>query len=160
MTDLQKLHRLFRYTGLTLAVAESCTAGLLAARLADQPGCSAWFRGGVVAYHNDLKEQLLGVPQSVLVQHGAVSEQAARAMAEGVRQVCGADLGLAVTGIAGPDGGTPEKPVGTVCVAVADQHGCQVERFLFFGGRAQVRQQTVDQGVIMLKKRLEASKRA
>ena len=105
--------------GLTLALAESCTAGLLAARIADQPGCSAWFLGGVVAYHNDLKQQLLGVSQDLLQQHGAVSEPVARAMAVGVRQRCGADLGLSITGIAGPDGGTPEKPVGTVWIAAA-----------------------------------------
>ena len=114
MIDLQELHRLFDSNGLTLALAESCTAGLAAARIGDQPGCSAWFRGGVVAYHNEVKQQLLGVSPELLQQHGAVSEAVARAMATGVRGACQSDLGLAITGIAGPDGGTTDKPVGTV----------------------------------------------
>lgn len=160
MSVEHELAALLRVSGLTLAVAESCTGGLIAGRITDLAGSSAYFAGGVVAYSNRVKEQLLHVPVRLLEEHGAVSEAAARAMAEGARMVLGSDVALAVTGIAGPDGGTPEKPVGTVFVAFADQHGCQVERFLFGGDRAQVRQQTVDQGVIMLKKRLEASKRA
>lgn len=160
MTDLNGLAQLFQNSGLTLALAESCTAGLLAARIADQPGCSVWFRGGVVAYHNDLKQQLLGVLPDLLIQHGAVSEPVASAMAVGVREVCGADLGLAVTGIAGPDGGTPEKPVGTVYLALADQYGCETIRCQFGGDRAAVRQQTVEKGLLLLKVRLMASETA
>lgn len=160
MTDLHVLAELFAGYGLTLAVAESCTAGLLAGRIADQPGCSSWFRGGVVAYHNDLKQQLLGVAPELMLQHGAVSEAVARAMATGVRRVCGADLGLAVTGVAGPDGGTPEKPVGTVYLALADQDGCQVVRCQFDGDRAAVRQQSVEKGLMMLKMRLMVSETA
>ncbi len=151
---------LLREAGLTLALAESCTGGLIAGRITALPGSSAYFAGVVVAYSNRGKEQLLQVPPSLLAEHGAVSEPVARAMAEGARLLLGSDLALAVTGIAGPDGGSPEKPVGTVLIAVADRSGCKVERFVFSGDREQVRKQTVDQGIIMLKKRLEASKRS
>lgn len=160
MADLRGLHQLFTRHGLTLALAESCTGGMIAARVTDIPGCSAWFRGGVVAYNNQVKTDLLQVPETLLEQHGAVSEPVARTMAEGVRRAIGSDLALSVTGIAGPDGGTTEKPVGTVFMAVVDQRDCQVERFLFSGDRSQVRQQAVDQAIIMLKKRLEGSKRS
>lgn len=155
-----ELAALLKRSSLTLALAESCTGGLLAGRITALAGSSSYFLGGVVAYSNQVKEQLLRVPAALLAEHGAVSEAVARAMAEGARLVLASDLALAVTGIAGPDGGTPEKPVGTVFLAVADRRGCQVERFVFAGDREQVRQQTVDQGVIMLKKRLEAAKRA
>lgn len=158
--ELQELHLLFCRYGLTLSLAESCTAGLIAARIADQPGCSAWFRGGVVAYHNDLKERILGVAPEVLEQHGAVSEPVARAMAVGVRTLCGADLGVAVTGIAGPEGGTPEKPVGTVYLALADQDGCEVIRCRLHGDRVAIRLQTVEKALLMLKSRLMLSETA
>ncbi len=151
---------LLQESGVTLALAESCTGGLIAGRITALAGSSSYFLGGVVAYSNQVKERLLRVPAPLLVEHGAVSEPVARAMAEGAREVLGSDLALAVTGIAGPAGGTDAKPVGTVFIAVADQRGCQVERFRFDGDREQVRQQTVDQGIIMLKKRLEASKRS
>jgi nicotinamide-nucleotide amidase len=107
----------------TLALAESCTGGLIAARLTDVPGVSQVLRGGVVAYSNDSKQALLGVPAELLASHGAVSEPVAAAMAEGARARFGADLGIATTGIAGPDGGTAAKPVGTVCFAVATASG-------------------------------------
>lgn len=154
MIDLTELAELFTNSGLTLALAESCTAGLIAATIADQPGCSAWFRGGVVAYHNDLKEHLLGVPGDILVQHGAVSELVARYMAAGARQRCSADLGLGVTGIAGPDGGSAEKPVGTVYLALADGDGAVVHGFRFKGDRAAVRRQSMEQGLQMLQEYL------
>ena len=108
-----------RMRGLTLALAESCTGGLVAGRLTDVPGSSASIVGGVVAYANDVKRDLLGVPADLLEAHGAVSEPVAAAMARGVRRVLRSDLGVAVTGIAGPDGGTAEKPVGTVCFSVS-----------------------------------------
>lgn len=116
--------RLLVRAGRTVAVAESCTGGLLGHRLTNVPGSSAYFRGGVVAYANDAKIALLGVEEAVLKAHGAVSEQAAESMARGVLRVLGADIGLAVTGIAGPSGGSPEKPVGRVYLACAD--GAQV----------------------------------
>jgi len=109
--------------GLTLALAESCTGGQIGSRLVDVAGASKVFLGGVVAYANASKTALLGVPEAVLAQHGAVSEVVAAAMAEGARARFGADLALATTGIAGPDGGTVEKPVGTVCFALAAASG-------------------------------------
>jgi nicotinamide-nucleotide amidase len=114
--------------GATLALAESCTGGLLAKRLTDRAGSSAYFIEGLVTYSNESKERLLGVPLEMLVEHGAVSEPVARAMAEGVRKVAGTDYGLSVTGVAGPDGGTEEKPVGLVFVGISDESGTVVER--------------------------------
>jgi len=118
-----------------LATAESCTAGGTAALVTEVPGSSAWFRGGVVAYANDVKRDLLGVPTALLERHGAVSEECARAMAEGVRRAMHADVGISVTGIAGPEGGTAEKPVGTVCFALALPDGTRTRtvRFPPFG---------------------------
>lgn len=130
----------FTENGCTLATAESCTGGTLAARLTALAGASVYFRGGVVAYSNDAKETLLGVRHSTLEAHGAVSEATAREMAEGVRQRLGADFGVATTGIAGPGGGTPEKPVGTVWVAIASNQGTTAQQ-LRYGDR---RQQTID----------------
>ena len=103
-----------------LATAESCTGGLLAKRITDQPGSSRVFEMGCVTYANCAKEQLLGVPHETLAQYGAVSEETARAMAEGIRRISGADFGIGITGIAGPDGGTPEKPVGLIYIALSD----------------------------------------
>jgi nicotinamide-nucleotide amidase len=111
--------KLLREHGQTLAVAESCTGGLIGHRITDVPGSSAYFLLGVVSYSNEAKQQLLGVSPQTLAAHGAVSTQTAEEMAAGVRRVSGAALGLATTGIAGPGGGTPEKPVGTVCIALA-----------------------------------------
>lgn len=108
-----------RARGLSVALAESCTGGMVTARLTDVPGSSAYVLGGVVAYANDVKARMLNVPPDLLQQHGAVSEQVAAAMADGVRRALSADVGVAVTGIAGPDGGTEEKPVGMVCFSVA-----------------------------------------
>lgn len=121
--------------GLTVATAESCTGGLVAHAITELPGSSAHFRGGVVAYANDVKERELGVPPAVVGAHGAVSAQVARAMAEGVRRALACDLGVAVTGIAGPDGGSDEKPVGLTYVAVAGPDGVAVRRHLWTGDR-------------------------
>lgn len=156
----QELAGLFLASGRSLALAESCTGGMIAARVTDIAGCSAWFRGGVVAYSNDVKMAVLGVPAPLLARCGAVSEQVGQAMAEEARKVLGSDLALAVTGIAGPEGGTTEKPVGTVYLALADQDGCEVVRCQFDGDRAAIRQQTVEIGLLMLKKRLMLSETA
>lgn len=134
--------RALRERGLTLATAESCTGGSIAAKLTDVPGSSACFRGGVVAYANDAKVALLGVDAGVLAEHGAVSEPVARAMAEGARARFGADLALATTGISGPDGGTEEKPVGLVYIALASERGTYCDRFVFPLDRARHRQLT------------------
>jgi nicotinamide-nucleotide amidase len=124
-----------RERGLQVALAESCTGGLVGHRLTNVPGSSAWVRGGVVAYANESKESLLGVHGRTLAAHGAVSTETAAEMAEGVRRVLGADLGLAVTGIAGPDGGSEEKPVGTVCFGLAGESGTASARYQLWGTR-------------------------
>ena len=120
---------------LTVAVAESCTGGLVADAITDIAGSSGYFAGGVVSYSNAAKESLLGVPGPVLEAHGAVSAQVARAMAEGARSRFAADTAASVTGIAGPDGGSDEKPVGLTYVAVADADGVDVRRYLWSGDR-------------------------
>jgi competence/damage-inducible protein CinA-like protein len=130
---------LLKARGLTLAVAESCTGGLVGHRLTNVPGSSAYLRGGIVAYANAVKEQTLGVRSVTLAAHGAVSEETAAEMAAGVRGALGADLGLAVTGIAGPDGGTPDKPVGTVCVALAAPDAAYRRRYQLWGTREWVK---------------------
>jgi nicotinamide-nucleotide amidase len=127
----QALGLLLAERGRSLAVAESCTGGLLAERLTNVPGASRYFRGGVVAYANEAKRDLLGVPEALLVAHGAVSAPVAKAMAEGVRTRLGADFGISTTGISGPDGGSEEKPVGLVFVGFADAAGSEAHEFLF-----------------------------
>ena len=122
--------------GLTVALAESCTGGLVADALTDVSGSSGYFVGSVVSYANEAKERLLGVPPEVLAAHGAVSAQVARAMADGARARFGADVAGAVTGVAGPDGGSAAKPVGLTYVAVADVDGVEVRRFAWTGDRA------------------------
>jgi nicotinamide-nucleotide amidase len=123
--------RLLRARGWTVALAESCTGGLVGHRLTQVGGSSAYFERGFVVYSNAAKQALLGVPDAVLREHGAVSAACAEAMARGARDRAGADVGVAVTGIAGPDGGSPTKPVGTVFVALADDRGTVVERHRF-----------------------------
>ena len=125
--------------GKTVATAESCTGGLLSGRLADKPGASAYLLGGVVSYANGVKTSELGVPADLISENGAVSEAVARAMASGVRSKLGSDLGVSVTGIAGPDGGTEEKPVGSVWFAVTDGSVWLVRDLVIPGGRADVR---------------------
>ncbi|NLE23533.1 MAG: CinA family nicotinamide mononucleotide deamidase-related protein [Actinobacteria bacterium] len=117
-----------RSRGATLAVAESCTGGLLGARLTARPGSSDYFVGGVISYSNQAKMDLLGVPADMLTRHGAVSEEVAAAMAEGARAALRADFALSITGVAGPDGGTPEKPVGLVYLGCAGPDGTRVRR--------------------------------
>lgn len=154
-----ELASLMEQDGGTLSVAESCSGGHLAAYITAIPGCSAWFTGGVVSYSNHMKEQLLGVCAETLVAVGAVSESVARQMAEGVRRVCATSYGVGVTGIAGPSGGTEEKPVGTVYIAWAMDTGTEVERFVFTGDRANVRAETVKEAVSGIKKRLMLPKK-
>ena len=122
--------------GLTVATAESCTGGLVAHAITEIAGSSAYFRGGIVAYSNMIKEAELGVPAEVIAAHGAVSAQVATAMASGARDRLAVDLAVSVTGIAGPDGGTEAKPVGLTYVAVADARGVEVRRFMWTGGRS------------------------
>ncbi|MCX7751059.1 MAG: CinA family protein [Candidatus Bipolaricaulota bacterium] len=145
-----RVGRVLAARGETLAVAESCTGGLLAGRITDVPGASAYFRGGIVAYSNEAKVSLLGVPPEVLRTRGAVSPECARAMAAGARERFGATHALAVTGIAGPGGGTPEKPVGLVYIALASPDGMWAEEHRFSGGRAEVRRQACDAALTLL----------
>ena len=138
----------------TLALAESCTGGGIAHRLTNVPGASAVFLGGMVAYSNAAKQKFLGVRAETLAHHGAVSEAVARAMARGARAKFGADFALAVTGIAGPTGGTKAKPVGTVFIALADAPGTVVERRFNPGGRELFKDLTAQQALEMLRARL------
>lgn len=126
-----------------LATAESCTGGLLASTLTDVSGSSEWFNGSVVAYSNEVKANLLGVPGDILEQHGAVSEPVVLAMAQGVLKTIGADVSVAISGIAGPTGGTPDKPVGTVWMAWAWPGGSRSKLYNFTGDRASIKDQSV-----------------
>jgi PncC family amidohydrolase len=131
----ERLQEICLAAGLTVATAESCTGGRIADALTDVAGASGYLRGGVVAYADAIKRELLGVPALVIEQHGAVSAQAVRAMAAGARARLGVDLAVAVTGIAGPTGATPGKPIGLAYVAVADPAGIEIRRFAWSGDR-------------------------
>ena len=133
-----------RRRGWTFATAESCTAGMIGSSVGDIPGASDVFAGGIISYSNEVKEKVLGVPREILETVGAVSEPCAAAMAEGARRVCGSDIAVSVTGIAGPGGGTPEKPVGTVCFGVSTAAGTYTETRHFNGknDRAKIRRLT------------------
>ncbi|HEX7569021.1 MAG TPA: nicotinamide-nucleotide amidohydrolase family protein, partial [Verrucomicrobiae bacterium] len=147
---------LLRAKKKTLALAESCTGGGLAQRVTDVPGASEVFLGGVVSYANSAKEKFLGVRAKTLATHGAVSEPVAREMALGAREKFGADFAIAVTGIAGPTGGTPEKPVGTVFIALASAAGVEVKKFLNVWDRATFKQVTATQALEWLRRTVSA----
>jgi PncC family amidohydrolase len=138
-----------------LVTAESCTGGLLADAITDVSGSSGYFLGGVVAYSNALKEALLGVRAETLASHGAVSEPTAREMARGARERLGADVALAVTGIAGPTGGTPEKPVGLVYIALAAADAEWCERHIWSGSRPSNKAKSVEAALALLLRYLE-----
>jgi nicotinamide-nucleotide amidase len=142
---------LLRERHATIAVAESCTGGLLASRLTDVPGSSDYVDRGVVCYSNRAKVELLGVPDELIAQHGAVSEPVAAAMAAGIRSRSGAGVGVGVTGIAGPGGGTPGKPVGTVAIAVQTDDDARVRTFQFVGGREMVKFQAAQAALNMVR---------
>ena len=146
---LKELAETLETAGWKLATAESCTGGMIGGMLTSVPGSSAWYLGGVVAYANGVKTALLGVPEAVLARHGAVSPQTARAMAQGVLERTGADVAVSVTGIAGPGGGTPRKPVGLVYIGVARRGRRAVaRRFLSKAGTRQgVREETVRKAI-------------
>jgi nicotinamide-nucleotide amidase len=150
--------RLLKDNGATLALAESCTGGLLAKRLTDIAGSSAYFKDGLVTYSNESKERLLGVPHEMLLEYGAVSEPVARKMAEGARDVSGADYGLSVTGVAGPDGGTEEKPVGLVFVGLSDAEETFAEKLdltAWARSREAIRERSANRAFDLLRLRLE-----
>ena len=139
---------------LTIAVAESCTGGLIASRLTDVPGSSRYVERGIVSYSNAAKTELLDVSEEMLKAHGAVSEAVATAMAEGIRSRSRVDIGIGVTGIAGPDGGTAEKPVGMVCIAASSAAGSRVRTFRFVGGREMVKFQASQAALDMVRRML------
>ncbi len=141
----------FSDRGLTVATAESCTGGLLAARLTERPGSSAWVLGGITAYANSAKERLLDVPAAVLAEHGAVNPEVAAALADGARSRFGADIGVGITGVAGPGGGTPDKPVGTVHVCLAGPDGRELRALRHAGSRAAVRERSVTMAMHLLR---------
>lgn len=157
MEDLAKrAGELLTERGLTLGLAESCTGGLIAHRITNISGSSNYFLGGAVTYSNQAKEKLLGVPHQTLLEYGAVSEETARAMARGARRLFSSDLALAVTGIAGPTGGTPEKPVGLVYIALATPDEERCERYIWKGDRLQNKAQSAQAALELLISYLES----
>lgn len=150
-----EIGRLLIEQGATLATAESCSGGLIAHRITNVPGSSHYFLGGVVSYSNAAKESLIGVSANTLGAHGAVSESVAREMAEGVRARFGSGYATACTGIAGPSGGTADKPVGLVYIGVTGPKETRVERCRFVGDREEIKQQTADRALELLKEMLE-----
>ncbi len=144
---------LLQQSGKTLAIAESCTGGSISSKLVQLPGISSILKGSVVSYSNEIKMELLRVQKSSIELEGSVSQQVALEMAEGVRKLCGADYGLSVTGIAGPDGGSPEKPVGTVWIGVSSEQGTEAFSFLFEANRARNIQRSVLMALILLRKK-------
>jgi len=158
LTELSRtIGALLREQGRTLALAESCTGGLMAAAMVDIPGSSDYFDSGVVSYSNQAKLELLGVDGRIIEEHGAVSRECATAMAEGIREARKVDISLSVTGIAGPGGERPGKPVGTVYIALASGRGTEVKRHHFQGCRTEVREQSARAALLMLREHLEGS---
>ena len=148
--DVANMVALMKARGLTCATAESCTGGGVGAAITAVPGASDVFLGGVVSYSNDVKKGVLGVDGATLEEHGAVSAETAGEMAAGARRLVGADIAVSVTGIAGPGGGSAEKPVGLVWFGLASAAGVRTERCLFAGDRAAVRASAVVHAIGML----------
>jgi nicotinamide-nucleotide amidase len=146
--------RMLLERGWTVSLAESCTGGLVGNRLTNIAGSSRYVERGVIVYSNRAKEELLSVPEPLLRAHGAVSAPVARAMAEGICRISGSACGLAVTGIAGPDGGSAEKPVGTVYIGCATPAGVETRRCLFGGDRVAIKWQSSQTALDMLRRRL------
>lgn len=144
--------RLLAEEGMTLALAESCTGGMVGARITDVPGSSRYFRGSIAAYADAVKEAVLGIPRATLEAEGVVSETVAAAMAEGARGRLAADVGVGITGIAGPGGATEGKPVGLVCIALASPHGTVAETFRFGGDRATIRARAATAALNMIRR--------
>ena len=154
MDIVATLARLLRERRWWLATAESCTGGGIAVALTEYPGASEFFKGAAVVYANDWKHRLLGVREETLLRAGAVSAETATQMLDGLSQRFGVEAGIAVTGIAGPGGGTADKPVGLVFIGTAIKGARHVERYVFSGDRRSVRQQTVNAALIQLKEDL------
>lgn len=144
---VQRLAELLSARGETMATAESCTGGMIAAALTALPGASAWFFGGIVSYDNSIKTKFLDVPQAILREYGAVSKETALIMADAARRNLCVSHAVSVTGVAGPDGGSPEKPVGTVWIGYAVNGNLHARRNLFSGSRADIRNATVNEAL-------------
>jgi nicotinamide-nucleotide amidase len=151
----EKVGALLQAQGLTLATAESCTGGLVGHLITNVPGSSAYYLGGFVAYANEMKESALGVRHDTLVVHGTVSEETAREMAQGARRRLAADVAIAITGIAGPGGGTEEKPVGLVYVALSTPDGERFRRYVWQGDRQANKEQSAEAALQLLGSYLE-----
>ena len=151
----KKIGIILQERSLTIGIAESCTGGLLAGRITDVPGSSAYFMAGFVTYSNKAKTKFLSVPDEIITRYGVVSEVVAEHMAKGVRNAVKVDIGLSITGIAGPAGGSPEKPVGTVFMALSTKKEAFVRKFLFSGNRRQVRKCAAEEALVMLLDYLE-----
>jgi nicotinamide-nucleotide amidase len=151
----ERVGKLLKTMKMTMAVAESCTGGMLGGRLTAVPGSSAYFLGGVIAYDDSVKVALLRVPAQIVREHGAVSAESALAMAQGVREITGADLGLSITGVAGPGGGTEEKPVGTTYIALVGGPSERLEQRVWRGDRTANREQSVRLALQMIIEYLE-----
>lgn len=151
----ERLVRILAARRLSWCTAESCTGGLVSGRITAVPGASVSFEGGVVTYSNKAKTLLIGVPPRVIEEHGAVSSETARAMAEGARERLKVDISVAVTGIAGPAGGSPEKPVGTVFISLAAAETTSVREFRFEGTRRDIRRRSADEALLFVLDHLE-----
>ena len=154
MNDAETLVWQLQKNHLRITTAESCTGGLLAGALTDISGASMVFDCGIISYSNDIKTDLLGVNKEIILAYGAVSSQTAEAMAQGARKLSGADIALATTGIAGPGGGSKEKPVGLVFIALTAPQTSIVKKYNFKGSRSEIRRQTVDSALALLDKYL------
>lgn len=150
MVLLQQIKELMLKNKLTISCAESCTGGLLGSALTDVPGSSRYFKGGIVAYSNFAKIKLFGIAPVILKRHGAVSHEVTEKMAKMVRKLFHADIGIAITGIAGPTGGTKEKPVGTVYIAISYKSETLVQKFLLKGERAKIKKAAVRNALKLL----------
>jgi nicotinamide-nucleotide amidase len=155
MTLERKIGKILQDRSLTLGLAESCTGGLVASRITDVPGSSAYFMAGFVTYSNEAKTKFLSVPDTIIARHGAVSNIVAERMAKGVRAAAGVHISVSITGIAGPEGGSPEKPVGTVFIGLATKKEVFVRKFLFTGNRREVRKCSSEEALTMLYDYLE-----
>ena len=141
--------KLLKEKGFKITAAESCTGGLVAKMITDIPGASEVFHAGFVVYSNEMKIKLLGVKAETIKNYGAVSEQCAKEMASGALNAAGADISISITGIAGPDGGSAEKPVGTVYIGLCSKNIITAEKFLFSGGREDIRRQSAEKSLVI-----------
>lgn len=151
----ERFSSLMKVSGKTISVAESCTGGLISSLITDVPGSSLYFKGSVIAYSNGIKSDILGVPEDIIDRYGAVSGETVLEMASGIRQIMSSDVGLAVTGIAGPGGGSQDKPVGLVYISLCDALKKVVREFKFKGSRDEIRSLTAERAFEILIEHLE-----